>query len=245
MVEIVTLARVALANIHADARWWRKIGIGGALMLTVFGYPFAAGLVVEHIDNSHKGFPIPLPPWFDWDTRYLLGLFAILIDMVFFVLPLMLIAMLTGCILLFVVIGGGPVAVGETSSEAALVALAAQLLAGLSCLFFFLSSVSPIGRLIYVIEGSIEEALSRRPLREAWQRGRRSLYWQARLASLVGYLPLLVVSGILLALINQTFPGQLWAAGFLLWLWCCSLLYGHLVTGQVYLAAERRAGLRR
>jgi hypothetical protein len=245
MTEIVALARVALGNIHTDKRWWRKIGIGGALMLTIFGYPFAAGLVVEHIDNSHKGFPIPLPPWFDWGTRYLLGLFSMLIDLVFFALPLMLIAMLTGCILLFVVIGGGPVGTGEPSTEALLVALGAQILAGLNGLFFFLSSVSPIGRLIYVVEGSIEDALSWRPLREAWKRGRRGLYFQARLASLVGYVPLLIVSGIFLALASRPFPGQLWVAGFMLWLWCSSLLYGHLVTGQVYIEAERRAGLRR
>ena len=81
--------RAAIANIHNDRLWWRKILIGGALMLTIVGYPLAEGLVVENLDNARKGFPTPLPPWREWFTRYITGLFALLIDFVFFFLPIL------------------------------------------------------------------------------------------------------------------------------------------------------------
>ncbi len=42
--------------------------IGGALLLTVIGYPWVAGLVIESLDNIRKGYPTPLPPWRDWGT---------------------------------------------------------------------------------------------------------------------------------------------------------------------------------
>src|SRR5215207_4581268 len=90
--------RTALANIHRDPLWWRKILIGGALMLTVVGYPWAAGLVMESLDNTRKGFPTPLPPWRDWSTRYVLGLFAVLIDVVFFAMPLFVAGLVFLCI---------------------------------------------------------------------------------------------------------------------------------------------------
>src|SRR5215208_5925113 len=91
--------RNALANIHRDPLWWRKILIGGALMLTVFGYPLAAGLVAESLDNTRKGFPTPLPPWREWFSRYLIGLFAVLIDILFFGMPIF------GAGLLFLCVG--------------------------------------------------------------------------------------------------------------------------------------------
>ena len=69
--------RTALQTIHRDPEWWRKILIGGALMLTLVGYPWGAGLVVESLDFTRKGFPTPLPPWRAWGDRYVIGLFAL------------------------------------------------------------------------------------------------------------------------------------------------------------------------
>src|SRR5919197_5668894 len=90
--------RTALANIHRDRLWWRKVLIGGMLMLTVVGYPWAAGLVMESLENTRKGFPTPLPPWREWSLRYLIGLFAILIDILFFGLPIFAIGLLFLCV---------------------------------------------------------------------------------------------------------------------------------------------------
>jgi hypothetical protein len=81
--------RQAIAHIHADPAWLRKILLYGLCCLSIFGAPLAIGWVMESIDNSRKGYPTPLPPWFDWTSRYLIGLFTLLIDFTFFVLPLL------------------------------------------------------------------------------------------------------------------------------------------------------------
>ena len=67
------MLRRALQTIHADKRWWHAIGLGGLFSLTLFGHPLAAGLVVEHMDNTRKGYASPLPPFYDWTTRWLMG----------------------------------------------------------------------------------------------------------------------------------------------------------------------------
>src|SRR5690349_11561146 len=90
--------RTALATIHRDPLWWRKVLIGGALMLSLIGYPWAAGFEMESLENTRKGFPSPLPPWREWSLRYLIGLFALLIDFLFFGLPVFAIGMLLLCV---------------------------------------------------------------------------------------------------------------------------------------------------
>jgi hypothetical protein len=79
--------RSALANIHRDPHWWRSVLIGGALTATVVVYTWVAGFEIESLENTRKGFPTPLPRWSDWANRYVIGLLAVLIDIMFFVLP--------------------------------------------------------------------------------------------------------------------------------------------------------------
>ena len=74
--HLMMTLRSALATIHRDPHWWRKMLIGGALMATVVGYPWVAGLEIESLENTRKGFPTPLPRWREWVTRYIAGLFA-------------------------------------------------------------------------------------------------------------------------------------------------------------------------
>ena len=151
--------RTALANIHRDPLWWRKILVGGALMLTIFGYPWAAGLVIESMDNTRRGFPTPLPPWREWSTRYLIGLFAVLIDILFFGLPVFAVGLLFLCV--------GVLLLSSSSGAAAWLPIAGLVLIGVYELAMFLSGVSPVGRLIYAEAGRIEDALSTRSLRAA------------------------------------------------------------------------------
>ncbi len=80
--------RSALSTIHHDPHWWRTVLIGGALMATVVGYPWVAGLEIESLENTRRGFATPLPRWSDWATRYVIGLLAVLIVIMFFVLPM-------------------------------------------------------------------------------------------------------------------------------------------------------------
>src|SRR5262245_3294653 len=142
--------RTALANTHNDRLWWRTVLIGGALMLTIVGYPWAAGLVVESLDNARKGFPTPLPPLRESFNRYIIGLFATLIDFIYFVLPLLAVGLVLFCIAVAFLVSGG--AAGWLAPIAALALLYE--------LAMFAIGVAPVGRLIYVEEGLAEESLS-------------------------------------------------------------------------------------
>jgi hypothetical protein len=223
--------RTALANIHNDRLWWRKVLIGGALMLTVVGYPWAAGLVIESLDNTRKGYPTPLPPWRDWFNRYIIGLFAALIDFIYFVLPLLAAGLLLFCIAVFLLISGS-----ATISLAPFVALAL-----IYELTIFAIGVAPVGRLIYVEEGAAEDALSAQPLRAALRPGARGAYTSARLRSLPAYVPALLLMIAVWGAIQSGLPGAWAIALLLLWLAASAVLYAHLVVAQLYAMAERIA----
>jgi len=223
--------RSALRNIHNDRFWWRKTLIGGALMLTIIGYPWAEGMVMESLDNTRKGFPTPLPPWREWATRYLIGLFAILIDFVFFVLPAFVIGLLFFC--------GALITVASEVASLGWLAPVSLLLLLLYELVVFSLSIAPIGRLIYVEKGRPEEAMTVQSLRTALDPHARRPYAAARLRSLPAYLPVLLL-GLASWLVGRTdYPGALPAALLLLWLAFSALLYAHLVVIQLYAATER------
>lgn len=203
-------------------------------MATVIGYPLAAGMVMISIEQTRNGFPTPLPPWIDWSTRYLIGLFALLIDVTFFVFPLCVAGILLLCIGLSSIIGG--VALLPVGAPGLLLV---GLVTGGFLLTMFLSSVAPVARLRFAREGKIEEALSMQALRRVWMRPARRFFWQARLASLPVYLPTLLLAGLLVGLSRFSFPGQGILLIITIWLMCSTLLYAHLVLVQLYVAAEQ------
>ena len=218
--------RSALSTIHRDPHWWRTVLIGGALMATVVGYPWVAGLEIESLENTRKGFATPLPRWGDWANRYVIGLLAILIDIMFFVLPVFGFGLLFLC-------GGGILAIIGVGWTIWLVpaGLAALLLYQLA---MFAIGVAPVGRLIYAEAGNIEDALSARPLREAPRPAARAIYRHARLQSLPAYLPALLLFALS------------WLAAWplallLIWLGLSALCYAHLAVVQLYVVAEREA----
>jgi hypothetical protein len=218
--------RSALATIHRDPHWWRTVLIGGALMATVVGYPWVAGLETESLENTRKGFATPLPRWSDWANRYVIGLLAVLIDIIFFVLPVFGFGMLFLC-------GGVILAISDVGWASWLVpiGLAALLLYQLA---MFGVGVAPVGRLIYVEAGRIEDALSMRPLRQALHPAARAIYRRARLQSLPAYLPaLLLFAANWLAFWPLTL--------LLIWLALSALCYAHLVVVQLYAAADAEA----
>ena len=218
--------RSALSTIHRDPHWWLTVLIGGALMATVVGSPWVAGLEIQSLENTRKGFATPLPRWHDWANRYVVGLLAALIDIMFFVLPVF------GFGLLFVC-GGGILAISGVGGidwlvPAGLVALLMYPLA------VFALGIAPIGRLIYAESGSIEDALSARPLREAHRPAARAIYRRARIQSLPAYLPaLLLFAASWLAAWPLALP--------LIWLGLSALCYAHLVVVQLYAAADTEA----
>ncbi|HEU4323376.1 MAG TPA: DUF4013 domain-containing protein [Roseiflexaceae bacterium] len=226
--------RTALSNIHRDPQWWRRVLLGGTLALTVLGIPWTSGLVVESLDNGRKGYPTPLPPPGDWATRYLIGFFALIIDMVFFVLPLLLGGLVFGCLLLGSTVFANGAGLG-------VIGWLATALVGLYLLTMFALGVAPIGRLLYSEEGRPEAAMSADTLRAALHPDTRRLFGQARLLSLPAYLPALALGVALWQALGSNIPGATPLALLLLWLALCALVYAHLVVAQLYAAAARAA----
>ena len=221
------MLRRALRTIHADKRWWHAIGLGGLFSMTLFGHPLAAGLVVEHMDNTRKGYASPLPPFYDWTTRWLMGLFAVLVDFVYFVMPLMVMGLLFFC-------GGLTLLMARTDEGefGILGVIAGALIAW--WLFVFLSGISAIGRLVYLDDGGPERALTGFPLRESLRRGAWRFYGRARVASLPLYIAPVVFAAAIPFVLRLDSLAGIALAVVLGWLCCSSLVYAHIGTMLIY-----------
>lgn len=225
--------RAALALVHRDPRWWLKCLGYGAAAATGLGLPLAAGFVMESLDNSRRGYPTPLPPWSDPSLRALTGLFALLIDFAFFVLPLLIGgALMVGASLALLVAGPAvaPIAPWLLTTIALLTALVVLLM--------FVAGAAPVGRLRFAREGRIEEALDLATLRYALSSPQRGRFLRARLASLPAYLPATLIAGLTWGLATLRFPGQALVFALGVWLTMAALVYAHLVVAQLYVAAE-------
>lgn len=228
----VSLRRAA-ATVHADPRWWLHCLGYGFAAATGLGLPLAVGFVLESFDNSRKGYPTPLPPWSDPFTRVLSGFFALMIDFSFFILPLLLGGMLAAfASIAIILISGSTTLLGPALSLIA-------LLSGGTVVGFWLGSVAPLARLLFVHDGQIELALSSKPLHMALERRRGPRFLRARLASLGGYLPAVGLAVVTVALARPSFAGQTLAVALGLWLTMAALVYAHLIVVQLYVAAER------
>ncbi|MEM8531840.1 MAG: DUF4013 domain-containing protein [Chloroflexota bacterium] len=219
--------REALSNIHRDPHWWRKVGIGGALALTIIGIPWPVGTTIVSLENTLKGFPYPLPPWNDWGTRYIIGFFTILLDLVLFGFPLMFIGLFACCVLAISTLSANPAATGWVVTTMIGIVIAFQLL-------LFTLSICPISRLIFLREGRIEDAMGMRPFREALHPEVRRTYLRIRLRSLPVYLPFLLCVTVLLLTFQLPFSGAGIVGFILVWLSLSSLFYAHLAVAQLY-----------
>jgi hypothetical protein len=225
--------RTAITTIARDHTWPLKVLLYGAFALSLLGLPLAVGFVLDSIDNSRKGYPYPLPPWTDWTIRGLSGILALLIDFVFFVLPVLTVGMLMICVSvgMLVAAAGDP---AVTSQALTLLAV----LGGIALLGVFLCGAAPLGRLLFAQDGRIEDALSMRPLQLATSRGAGPIFLRARLLSLPAYLPAALIAVGTYALSRLSFPGQTLAMLIAAWLLSSAIVLAHLVVGQLYVAAE-------
>ncbi len=226
--------RTAMATVQRDERWWLKCLGYGAAALSGLGLPLAAGFVMESLDNSRRGFPTPLPPWSDPALRWLTGLFCLLIDFAFMVLPVLLGGLLVLCASVGLVLAG-PQAAGGIETALSIIFGGA----GLAVLGLFLASVSPAGRLIFAREGRVEEAISIATPRWTLGEPQRATFLRARLASLPAYLPAALLGGATFVSARLSFPGQYAAMLLGLWLTLSALVYAHLVVVQLYVGAEK------
>lgn len=228
--------RAALADgvrtVFADRAWPLKVGVGGLLLLTLIGVILPQGFLVEHLDNSRRGFRTPMPMWRQWGDKAVMGLLTTVIDFVYFALPF-----IVGSLLLFCV-GMGVIFNQREGGTWAFLAL--PLAAGACTLVSFALSLSPLAKASFSKDGDVEHSLGGRALRRATDPLTRRLYFQARLASLPAYIPA-AASGTLFAYLAAQSGGSvviLIGAG---WLLGCSLFWAWLVVGQVYLPATELA----
>jgi len=221
------MLRESLGVIHADKRWWRAVAVAGLYGMTLFGYPIGAGFIISHLENTRKGYATPLPPLVDWTTRWLIGLFAVLIDFVFYVLPTMVTMLLFFC-------GGLTLVMQRADESQSSVLWLFGIGLGLWWLVMFLSGVSAIGRLVYVDDSGAERCLSGYPLREAFRSNAWKYYATARLWSLPLYIiPITIAAAIPWVL--DIGGSNAWVGGVIFtWLFFCGLFYVHLVTMQIY-----------
>jgi hypothetical protein len=227
--------RTALATVHRDRLWWRKVLVGGGLWLTVVGAPAVEGHSMESLDNTLNGYPTPLPRWNDLITKWVQGMFALVIDFTYFVLPLLAAGLLLLC---------SAIAVSVSGTGTQTLQILGPLIGGALVVWLgavWLSSVSPIGKRLYAGEGQPNTALSLQPLRDAWDPAARGLFLSARLQSLPAFGLALVLFG--LAWQAATISGWLALVGF--WLGSAALHYARLVSIQLYDAAAREVQRRK
>lgn len=221
--------RTAVQTVLADREWWRKALVGGLLWLSLVGWPIVEGYQLESIENSQRGFPTPLPRWYAFADKMVVGIFALLIDFFFFVFPVLLGGMVLFCGVLTIGLSGN-----QLAARASL--LAGPLLIGLYVFVAWLSGASAVARQRYVLGGDLQQALSAGLIRELFRAPARGPYLRARLESLPPYLlaSMLLILGVLLM---QT----AWLGGLIvLWLGVSSVLVARLITIQLYLAATRQ-----
>lgn len=221
--------KAALKTVHRDRAWWQKVLIGGAAWLTLIGYPLVEGYGIESLDNTKNGYPTPLPRWADLGTKFVQGMFALVIDFAYFVFPLLGGGMLLLCSALALSLAGTGGAVVQIVSGVGGVLVAGWLVIA------WLLSVSPVGKRLYVGEGDVGQALSGKVVREVLEPIARPIYFKTRLLSLVIYLIPLALLVVAWLLANRSG----WLALGLLWLALSALLYARLVSVQLYDAAAR------
>lgn len=225
---------IAVRTIHADRDWWWKLLIGGALWLSIVGWPAVEGFQVESLDNSSRGFPGPLPRWDRLGDKTVTGVFALLIDFFYFVFPVLLGGMVFFCGALFTSLSGN-------SQATFVIAVLALGGAATYTLAAWLSGASPVGKQRYVLEGELEKALSSRLIGELIRPPSRHVYLQARLRSVPVYLLALGLICLAVWLASVSGPFALVVG----WLALSTLLYARLVTIQLYLASTRAVQRRR
>lgn len=224
--------REGLRAVLADRSWPLKIGAGGALMLTLVGIIFPQGFLIEHLENSRRGFRTPMPLWHQWLDKAVMGLLAVVFDFVYFVLPIFVTVVLLFCAIF-------PLLFNENSSSSLSVIVMVVVL-GLVLGLSFALSLSPLSKVSFSKDGEIEQNIGARLVRRALDPLNRSLYIQARLVTLPLYIPALLLGGGLFELINRP-ASPIWLVLLVAWLMTSALFWAWAVVGQVYLAAVQVA----
>lgn len=226
--------RSAIQTLLRDRWWWRKLLIGGALWLTLVGAPAVEGFQLESVENTARGFPVPLPLWRDFGGKVVQGLLVTVIDFFFFVFPLLAGSVFVLCIAFGLTLGGADPDVVARVTQIGVAMVALWLTA------IWISSLSPVAKRVYAIDGDLRGVLTFGLLRQTWAAPARRVYLRARWQSLIACLPAIVIFGIAL-FVALPFVIRL----LLLWIGFSALLGARLLAVQLYDAAAREIERRR
>ncbi len=218
----------AMRTVHADPDWWRKVLLGGALWLTVVGWPTVEGHQLESLENSRRGFPAPLPRWDGLTNKAVIGVFALVIDFFYFIFPLLI-----GTVILFCAALG--VALSGAGGVTRYVVWGIVATITLYLLTVWVSGASAVAKQHYVSSGDMQRAISTGLIRETLSAPARGPYLQARLQSAPPYVA--AISALALAAI--IFDRSALAGVVLAWIGLSILVYARLIAIQLYLSASQ------
>jgi len=89
----------AFTYVFEDEDWVKKVLIGGVVnIIPIVGLFFTAGYMLETIKNVMEGHPLPLPEWDDWGGKFMKGLMAAIIGLVYTLPVIVLTLCFTGVI---------------------------------------------------------------------------------------------------------------------------------------------------
>jgi hypothetical protein len=226
--------------------WLPLLLIGGYLPLTVIGWPVASGYLVETLQLAQEGHLRRLPPWGRWGDQMVIGLIILVIDSIYvMVLPLLLVGGLTLCVSGFICGLTNVLSSGQGGGWPAGVLWLTWALGGLILAAYFVLSIGPTVRLIWLVDSRAESALTLRWVLDVARQYFRD-FWPARRVSALAYLLVLAVgaagAGLVLWLRGVT-PLLGWMAALLaVALWAPTWFWARLVAARAYGDAAARLG---
>ena len=74
----------AFSYVFEDEDWVKKVLLGGVInLIPIAGFFFTTGYMLETLKNIMEGRELPLPEWDDWGGKFMKGLMAFVIGLVY------------------------------------------------------------------------------------------------------------------------------------------------------------------